>query len=138
MSCPNSDPNFDKMLGIFFNTKSSNYVNVRKTLFYFVCVWVRYALYSLVYFKRDHFLTPIIVGIISTMSVYNLTNTLIYQSEIYFQTWWSKSFQLINAIILIPICIMIHFKKLNSIYMPLILFISLFGGIIQSLFTKFC
>jgi hypothetical protein len=38
----------------------------------------------------------------------------------------------------LPICIMVYNKKLNSIYIPLILFISLFCVIIQSLFVKFC
>lgn len=138
MPCPNSDPNFDKMLGKYFDTSSPNYVNVRKTLYYLVCIWVRYALYSGIYYYREHYLIPIIIGIASSFSVFNLTNVFINQPEVYFRTWWSKTFQLINAIILLPICIMVYNKKLNSIYIPLILFISLFGGILQSLFIKFC
>ena len=138
MTCPNSDPNFDKMLGKFFDTSSPKYVNVRMMLYYFVCIWVRYALYSFIYYNRNHYLVPIIVGIAASVSVFNLTSTLINQPETYFRPWWSKTFQLINAVILLPICILVYAKKLNSIYIPLILFISLFGGIIQSIFTKFC
>jgi hypothetical protein len=138
MSCPNSDPNFDKVLGIVFDINSPKYVNVRMALFYFVCIWVRYALYSFIYFNRNHYLVPIVVGIASSFSVFNLVSSLLKQPEVYYRTWWSKTFQLTNAIILIPICIMVYNKMINSIYIPLILFISLFGGIIQSLFTKFC
>jgi hypothetical protein len=138
MGCPNSDPNFDKMLGVFFNINSPNYVNVRMALFYFVCIWVRYALYSFIYYNRNHFLVPIIVGIAASFSIFNLTSTLIKQPDTYYRPWWSKNFQLINAIILLVICILVYNKSINSIYIPLILFISLFGGIIQSLFTKFC
>ena len=138
MVCPNSDPNFDKLLGIYFNTTSPKYPNIRMALYYFVCIWVRYALYAMVYFNRDHFMIPIIVSIAASVSIYNLTTTLINDPSNYYRTWWSKTFQLVNALLLIPVCYMVYDKKLNSIYIPFILFISLAGGIIQSVFTKFC
>jgi|688.fasta_scaffold459604_2 hypothetical protein len=138
MTCPNSDPNFDKMLGNFFDISSPKYINIRTMLFYFVCIWVRYAIYSFIYFNRNHYLVPIIVGLGALFSIFNLTITLINEPKTYFRPWWSKTFQLINAIILVPICILVYNKMINSIYIPLILFVSLFGGILQSLFTKFC
>jgi len=138
MVCPNSDANFDKQLAYFFDIKSPQYPNIRMTLFYFVCIWVRYALYTIIYFNREHFLVPIIVAIAAAFSILNMTTTLIKEPTIYYRTWWSKTFQLVNAILLLPICYMVYNKRLNSVYIPFILFISLAGGIIQSVFTKFC
>lgn len=138
MSCPNSDPNFDKVLSNFFDTRSSNYPNTRMALFYFVCVWARYALYTLVYFHRDNYYIPFIIGIASLVSIVNLSSTLITDPKTYFRPWWSKSFQLVNSIVILVVCYLVHYKLLKSIYIPMLLFISLAGGVIQSVFTKFC
>jgi hypothetical protein len=136
--CPNSDLNFDKMLGLVFDTKSKLYPNTRMALFYFVCIWVRYALYSLVFLYRKHPLMPFLVGIGALGSSLHLGMDFVTNRENYFRTWWSKTFQLVNALILIPVCVLVYMKRINPMYMPLILFISLIGGVVQSLFIKFC
>ena len=138
MSCPNSDPNFDATLNNFVDIKSSNYANTRMALFYFVCIWVRYALYTLVYFHRDNYYIPFIVAISSLISIVNLSSTLVTDPKTYFRPWWSKTFQLINAIIIVIVCYLVHYKLIKSIYIPMLLFISLAGGVIQSLFINFC
>lgn len=134
MSCPNSDPSFDKMLSSFVNIHSSNYPIVRKRIYYFICVVVRVILYSLVAYYKDAKYTPYIVGIFSILSVLQLSKKT--QNK----QWWSKKFQLIMSILITLVCILLIFKVegIKTAFLPLLLFISLFGGIAQSLFVTFC
>jgi hypothetical protein len=140
----NSDPNFDKILSNFTNTSSKNYPQVRKRLYYFVCIVVRLILYSLVLFYKDKLWMPYLILLVSLFSIYNLYNS-IYSNTGKKQTqWWSKKFQLVISILLllVSICIILqnrlNFKfKINTVVIPLLLYISLFGGILQSLFITF-
>ena len=128
MSINNGDPDFNKVLDkINMNTPKQ-----RKMLFYFVCIWVRFALYSLVFYFKDNIYMPYILLLISLFSIANLSKTLNQT-----QQWWSKKFQFIISVLLFISCLLVIFYKINPVVMPLILYISLIGGITQSLFIEF-
>ena len=136
--CPNSDPNFDKILYKFTSIHSSNYPIFRKKVYYFICIVIRLILYSLItYYKNKAFIPPLIL-LFSTFTSYHLYNDIyIIKNN---KQWWSKSFQFIISILLMIVSILLLFKvkNISTNIIPLLLFISLFGGIIQSLFIDFC
>ena len=142
--CPNSDPNFDKILSkLGMNTTSKNYPETRKKIYYFICIVVRLILYSLVIFYKDKVWLHYSLFFISLFAIYNLYTSISNNKSN--NQWWSKKFQLIISILLAisSLIIIIQNKlnttfKLNTVILPLLLFISLFGGILQSLFVKFC
>ena len=45
--CPNSDPNFDKIMSRWFDITSKDYPSNRKKVYYLICIWVRYILRTL-------------------------------------------------------------------------------------------
>lgn len=122
--CPNSDPGFNKIIG-------EQTPETRGNLF-LVCVFVRTILYTLVYLYRNHVATPIIVGLLSMFSVFQLTKPTDDRQ------WWSKKFQLIMAILILISAVMVYFKQIDSRSMPVLLFISLAGGVLQRIHTKLC
>jgi hypothetical protein len=134
MTCPNSDPNFDKVLSKIVDS-TKDYPKKRKYLFYFICVIVRYLLYSYIYFNIDKTYIVIIAGLLSLFSMYNL-----YKNIGNTRQWWSKKFQLLISILVFISCIIVLFNlyQINRKIIPILLFISLFGGFFQSLFIEFC
>ena len=133
--CPNSDPNFDKVLIKLFGSSSPE---IRKKVYYFICIIVRLFLFSLVYVYKDHPSVPYIVGLASLVSVFNLYPSMskdVYATQ---EQWWSKRFQFVVGLLLLVCSILLIFKKITSIILPILLFISLFGGIFQSMFVTFC
>ena len=135
--CPNSDPNFDKILKKLFDSSSPE---IRKKVYYFVCIIVRLFLFSLVYIYKDKPSIPYIILLASLVSIFNLYPSVTKQGYSGQQQWWSKRFQFIISLLLFIISLLLIFKvkKVKTIMIPIILFISLFGGIIQSFFISFC
>jgi hypothetical protein len=134
MSCPNSDPNFDKILSRFTDTSSPTYPEYRMRLYYGVCILVRLALYSLVYVYREERWMQITVLALSLFAVGNLHQAVWTPGR----QWWSKRFQLLMSTLVVVACALVLSNKLDPIYVPVLLFTSLFGGITQSMFVKFC
>jgi hypothetical protein len=136
--CPNSDPEFDKILKkIMSNFTSTDDYNVgRKYIYYFVCIWVRFFLYLAIFFLRESRIVQIIVLIFSFIATINLT----YQ-HFKFGTgnqWWSKRFILFMAFIVFSSCVLTLFKQIDPLWTPMLLFFSLGYGIYQSLYIEFC
>jgi hypothetical protein len=52
--------------------------------------------------------------------------------------WWSKKFQLFMALLVLIAALLVKFKGLDSRSMSGLLFISLFGGILQRSQVKLC
>jgi hypothetical protein len=52
--------------------------------------------------------------------------------------WWSKRFDLAIAVSLLVCSVMVILGKLNTIYMPILLYVSLIGGVLQSFSIEFC
>ena len=130
--CPNSDPDFDKVMGRWFDTTSKDYPSNRKKVYYGVCIWVRLILFSLVFYYRKNKYMPYIVGILSLFTI------LYNKDDIPGRQWWSKRFDLSIAVLLLISCVLVITDKINPVVMPLLLYSSLLGGILQSFFIKFC
>lgn len=133
--CPNSDPNFDKILSNFIDINNVNYADVRKNLFYFVCIVVRTLLYSYVYVNRNEKWIPYVFSVFAFVSMFNLYGNLNNGNQ-----WWSKKYQFIIALLIFICCIIIitGLCEINTKIIPTLLFASLFGGILQSFFIDFC
>jgi hypothetical protein len=129
--CPNSDPDFDKVL---VNMVGNSLPDTRKKIFYLICIPVRFILYSLVYYYSDLTFMPFLVGIISLITAIRLAISLKDTGN----QWWSKKWQFFISMILVIVCIFVYFKKIDSRSMSIVLFTSLLGGIIESLLINFC
>jgi len=129
--CPNSDPNFNNVL---LKVVGNSTPETRKILFYFTCIPVRFILYSLVFYFRDLFFVPIVIGFLSLITSIRLSSSIIDKGN----QWWSKRWQFFISTILIFVCIGVYFNKIDSKSMSLVLFISLIVGFFESLFIDFC
>ena len=132
--CPNSDPDFDKVMSKFFDITAKDYPSKRKMVYYGICIWVRLALYTFIYYKRDYKYTPYIVGVLALGTIMNLQGSISNPGK----QWWSKRFDLLISVLLLLSCVGVIMGKIPSIVMPLLLYLSLFGGILQSFFITFC
>jgi len=137
-TCPNSDPEFDKVLKkiVAKFTNNDDYNTIRKNIYYFVCIWVRFALYLTVFFLRESKIVQVIVLILSFVATINLA----YQ---YFtlgagKQWWSKQFILFMAFIIFSSSVLTLLKQIHSLWTPMLLFFSLAFGVYQSLNVEFC
>jgi hypothetical protein len=138
MTCPNSDKNFDKTLSNFVDITNDNYPNTRKHIFYGICIPIRLILYTLVFMYRDMPIIQYIIAIASLIAVINLSNTMLF-SKTKLEQWWSKQFQLLIAILLLVSSILIiSGYNISTMVIPIILFASLFGGVLQSMMITFC
>jgi hypothetical protein len=75
---------------------------------------------------------PYIIGILSVFTILNL------KDDIPGRQWWSKRFDLTIALLLLISCALVIAGKINPVVIPLLLYSSLLGGILQSFFIKFC
>ena len=132
--CPNSDPGFDKIMSIWFDITSNDYPSNRKKVYYGVCIWVRLILFSLVFYYREYKYMPYILGVFSIFSIIHYKDNIKTAGR----QWWSKRFDLTIAILLLISSVLVIRGKIDSIFMPVILYTSLLGGVIQSFLIKFC
>lgn len=142
--CPNDDPNFTKILAkLFYNDDVSKITpQIRQDIFSCICVPLRIFLFFMIYLLRNQYWIYYITAIFSFMAIILLLQQKMNKNNQEKQ-WWSKSFQLIMAILVFffSLNMIINFKNLNNSYryiVPLLLFISLLGGVFQSLFIDFC
>ena len=136
--CPNSDPEFDKILKKIMSnfTNSDDYNINRKYIYYFVCIWVRFFLYLTIFFLRESRVVQIIVLIFSFIATINLTYQHVKLGA--GNQWWSKRFILFMAFIIFSSCVLTLFKQIDPLWTPMLLFFSLGYGIYQSLYIEFC
>ena len=123
-SCPNSDPDFNKIIG-------EKTPEERSDLF-IVCVLTRTLLYGGVYVYRDAPWMPYVVGFLAGVSALQLARPTKNKQ------WWSKKFQLFMAILVFISALAVKFANVDSRSMSALLFISLIGGIYQRSQTKLC
>lgn len=119
ITCPNSDPDFNKIIG-------ERTPEERSKLF-IICVIVRALLYYGVYVYRDLPVTRYIVGTASVVSIFQTSRPTKDKQ------WWSKKFQLVMATFVLMACILSRMDVASYL-----LFTSLIVGIIQRMFTSFC
>lgn len=132
--CPNSDPEFDKVMSKWFDITSKDYPSNRKNVYYGICIWVRLILFSLVFYYREYKYMPYILALFSVSSIMHYKEVIKTPGK----QWWSKRFDLSIAILLLISCVLVIGGKINPVFMPIILYTSLLGGLIQSFFIKFC
>jgi len=132
--CPNSDPNFDKVMSRWFDTTSKDYPSNRKKVYYGICIWVRLILFTIVFYYRKHKYMPYILALFSSFSIYHYKDNIKNPGK----QWWSKRFDLAIAVSLLISTVLVIMKKVDPVVMPVILFTSLLGGILQSFSIKFC
>ncbi len=129
MTCPNDDPNFTKTLKNWVDPTPQ----VRQNLFYMVCIPARFILYYLVYLYRDYKYMPLIVSIFSIFTMVHLYPDLETGKQ-----WWSKKWDFWLSAFLVFMCIGVAYGIVDSRMMAGVLYLSLAGGIAQSLSVKFC
>lgn len=138
MSCPNSNKIFDNFLfksGLIDNNLSdTDKAFQRRRVYYTICIFIRLAIAGLVLQLKDKEFLPYILALIS---IYPIISLGFYRKQD--NQWWSNTFQLIIAIALFVSSLLIIFKVGIPTYIPaLILFISVFGGVFQSLLIPSC
>jgi hypothetical protein len=134
--CSVGDVNFDNILKKLklADPSSINFSQQKKFLFYHVCIIVRLLLFYLIYRNRNEQWLYYILFIASSFAVYNLGSTINGNQ------WWSRKFQFIIAITVFICSAIILSQKydLDKRIIPFVLFVSLTGGIYQSLFVNWC
>lgn len=138
MSCPNGNQIFDSFLyksGLIDNNLSdSDKAFQRRRIYYTICIFIRLALAGLVLQLKDKEFLPYILALIS---IYPIISLGFFRKQD--NQWWSNTFQLLIAIALFLSSLLLIFKVGIPTYVPaLILFISVFGGVFQSLLVPSC
>lgn len=135
MSCPNSDPQFDKTMANFYDINSPDYPTNRKYTFYCVCIIVRFILYYLIYLNINKPYVTEIVTFFALVSLFNLYPKMDKPNQ---QQWWSRKFQFIIALFIALVGGLSLVQPQHKYIIPILLFVSLFGGIFQSTLIDFC
>ena len=138
MICPNNNKIFDKMLFesglIDDNLSDVDKAYQRRRVYYTICIMIRLTIAGLVLQLKDKEFMPYVICIIS---IYTIISLGFYRTED--NQWWSNKFQLAISIALFISCLLIILKTQIPTYIPsLILFISVFGGVFQSLLIPSC
>ena len=133
MSCPNYSIN-----GILYRKFGLSSPHSRSLLFYAVCVPLRFItygaiLYTMVSRPDSRFSEWVALAVFVFALVAAVRLGFAVRSEGGDKQWWSKSFQFLIATL-----ILVAYIRRERLTIPLLLFISLGGGIIQSLITPFC
>lgn len=136
--CPNNNKDFDNFLFksglIDDNLSSEDKAYQRRRVYYTICITLRLLLAGLILQLKDKAWVPYVFAFFSGYSVYNYT----FNRKEYNQ-WWSNKFQLAMAVIGFIVSILIIFKVGIPTYtMALVFFISIFGGVFQSLLVPSC
>jgi hypothetical protein len=138
MSCPNNNKVFDGSLFdsglIDKNLSDADKAYQRRRVYYTICIMIRLAIAGLVLQLKDKEFMPYLLAVIS---IYPIISLGFYRTED--NQWWSDKFQLAIAIALLVASVLLIFKVNIPTYIPaLILFISVFGGVFQSLLIPSC
>ena len=129
MKCPNID---DDTINALIKLGIKPTIENRIRIFYTICIIARLLLAGSVYYLKDQKLLPYITLLISSLTVLRLSK------NINGRFWWSRKFHILIAILLIINSILIiKFNKYKE-YISFLLYIDVFGGLIQSIFKSRC
>ena len=131
MSCPNGDPSFNTILR---NLVGSATPETRRAVYYGICIWVRAILYGLVWLYRSSTWIPWVLLVFGGLSILQLWKSVWNAGT----QWWSKRFQLAIAIALVIASIGRIQYSVDTRILPAILWTSLLGGLVQSVWTRWC
>ena len=138
-SCPNNNKVFDSFLFdsglIDKNLNSTQKAYERRRVYYTICVMLRLALAGLLLQLKDKVWIPYIVAF---ASLYSSISLLFFRKQD--SQWWSNKFQATMSILLLIASILCIFKisGFPTYSLSLLFFISIFGGIFQSLINPSC
>ncbi len=130
-NCPNGANDFNQILLNLFGSSSPE---LRRNVFYGVCIPIRFLLYSLVFYYRGFYYMPFIIGIFASITATRLLSSIFNPGT----QWWSKRWQLAISIILLVVCVGVYLQRIDNRAMGIVLFVSLAVGIIESLTITFC
>ena len=99
---------------------------LRTQLYYGVCLLVRLAMFNLVFIFRDEWWVPPVVGAVALLSVVRLAPSVADPGR----QWWSKRFQLVMAVLVVLVCVGVWRRVVASIVVPVLLYVSLLGGLV--------
>jgi hypothetical protein len=128
--CPNYfNGYFTSMLGKFGKDPGA-----RRFLYLFLCVGSRFGLYSLVYlFHTKDFMIYLVTAASALALIIQFATNDSASPQ-----WWSSIFVLGMSLLVFIACLLVILKKLNSVWVPRLLYASLIGGMLQSLRVDFC
>ena len=133
--CPNGDKLFDGLFyetGLITNDESLRSFE-RRRVYYLVCIMFRLFLAGLLLQLKDKEYTPYIVMFVSTLTILNLS----FRKNN--KQWWSIYFQMFIAILLFIVSsLIISGTNIPTSFLSGIYYISIFGGIYQSLLIPSC
>ena len=130
-NCPNGATDFNQVL---LNLFGSSNPELRRNVFYGVCIPIRFLLYSLVFYYRGFYYMPIIIGIFAFITAARLVSSINNPGT----QLWSKRLQLVISVILLLVCVGVFLQRIDNRAMGIVLFVSLAVGIIESLTITFC
>jgi|688.fasta_scaffold328429_3 hypothetical protein len=138
MTCPNSNIIFDNFLYktnlIDPNLNPEQKALRRKHLYYYTCIPTRLVILLLLFIFKDTIWMPYLVFIASLIATLNI---LLYRKQD--NQWWSNNFSTAMSILLMLASAALILKyNIPKYSIPLIFFISIAGGFIQSLQITFC
>ena len=135
--CPNNNKVFDKFLSVFIdpNLSAKDSAVQRRRVYYTVCVLLRLALAGLLLQLKDKSWLPYVVGLFALYSSISLAFFRKQDNQ-----WWSNTFQLTMSVLLVVASLLLIFKAkwLPTWILALLFFISIFGGVFQSLLVPSC
>jgi hypothetical protein len=130
-SCPNNDKNFNKILEKLLGRPPTPLD--RNQIYYMVCITLRISIASLLLICRDRPWVPYVFFIGSLVALYNF-----YSSGFSGDQWWSKKFQCIMALIIFAVSVVAIFYKINTFILPVLFFLSISAGLLQSFIIPRC
>ena len=138
-TCPNNNKIFDDFLFnsglIDKNLDDISKAYQRRRVYYTICVLLRLALTGLILQLKDKWWLPFLTLLVSFLSSINL---LFFRKDN--NQWWSNKFQATISILLFLSSILIIFKAnlVPTYILSLLMFISVGGGVFQSLLIPSC
>ena len=130
-NCPNGSTDFNQVLLHLFGSSSPE---LRRNVFYGLCIPIRFLLYSLVFYYRGFYYMPIIVGLFAFITTVRLLSSISNPGT----QWWSRRWQLVISIILLLVCVGVFLQLIDNRALGILLFVSLAVGIVESLTITFC
>jgi hypothetical protein len=112
--------------------KPEEIVEIRKRVYYSICILVRASLIALVYYLRNSLVIQFLVLLGAVVGIVNLGNRMTGNQ------WWSKKFQFIMSVVIVGLVILTFLKKVKAWTIPAAMLFSLVGGILQSFVVGFC
>ena len=132
--CPNNNIIFDNFFSHLID-KNLDEAYQRRRIYYTICVLLRFALAGLVLQLKD---TIWLHYVISIISLYSAINLIFFRHED--NQWWSNKYQAVISLLLFISSLLIILKVnfVPTYILSLLLFVSVLGGLFQSLLFPSC